>query len=165
MENMVNREYSKITNMYFAIWQGDESANYILIDFANARMERGSQPVANDIIAARRREDDDNAFVELISYDRDGRPILNFDDPADDEPEDMGVPVPKSAIEQLRLQLQAVDILSWRNNLPSSRKGISWRIDIYSEGGEKHMSGQARFPTEWTRFSKAVSALVESCEG
>ena len=61
--------------------------------------------------------------------------------------------------------LQKIDILSWRSSFPSQREGISWRVDIYSEnGGEKHSSGQARFPAEWAEFGKSISALVQSVQ-
>lgn len=159
---MLNREYSQITDLYFAVWEDNGAANYIWVKVADKKLETGVQAVAEDPIAAALDGDNKKPFIELISYAADGTPILNFDGSEDDnENGTLGDDIPEDVLDAFRLSLQKIDILGWRNHFPSNRKGVSWRIDIYKTSGQKHMDGKARFPSEWGAFSKAMSELVE----
>ncbi len=164
MENelVLNREYSQITDLYFAVWEGKGAANYIWVKVSEGKLETGTQAVAEDPVAAKLDGNTKKPFIELITYAEDGTPILNFDQSEDDMINGYnGDDVPSEALEDFRLSLQKLDILGWRNHFPSNRKGISWRIDIYKTSGQKHMDGQARYPMEWGAFSKAMSEIVE----
>ncbi len=164
MENelVLNREYSQITDLYFAVWEDKGAANYIWVKIADKKLETGVQAVAEDPVAAKLDGDNKRPFIELITYAEDGTPILNFDRPEDDiNSNDCGSDIPEEVLESFRLSLQKLDILGWRNHFPSNRQGVSWRIDIYKSSGQKHMDGKARFPMEWGAFSKAMSELVE----
>lgn len=164
LEFEINREYSRITDLYFAVWEQNKTANYIWVKVDKSRLESGVQPVAEDLIEkARGGDEDTNSFIELISYAEDGTPILHFDDPEEEAEEvEKGTPISEEALGRFVEKLQKMDILSWRNHFPSNRQGLSWRIDIYSTTGQKHMDGQARFPIEWSAFSKAMSELVDA---
>ncbi len=164
MENelVLNREYSQITDLYFAVWEDKGAANYIWVKIADKKLETGVQSVAEDPVAAKLEGGSKKPFIELITYAEDGTPILNFDQSEEDLIKgEAGDAIPDDALENFRLALQKLDILGWRNHFPSNRKGISWRIDIYKTSGQKHMDGQARYPMEWGAFSKAMSELVE----
>ncbi len=164
MENelVLNREYSQITDLYFAVWEDKGAANYIWVKIADKKLETGVQSVAEDPISAKLEGANKKPFIELITYAEDGTPILNFDQPEEDLLKgEAGTDIPDNILENFRLSLQKIDILGWRNHFPSNRKGISWRIDIYKTSGQKHMDGQARYPMEWGAFSKAMSELVE----
>ncbi len=165
MENelVLNREYSQITDLYFAVWEDKGAANYIWVKVADKKLETGVQAVAEDPVAAKLEGSARKPFIELITYAEDGTPILNFDQPEGDLIKgEHGDTIPDDALENFRLSLQKLDILGWRNHFPSNRKGVSWRIDIYKTSGQKHMDGKARYPMEWGAFSKAMSELVEN---
>ena len=164
MENelILNREYSQITDLYFAVWEDKGAANYIWVKVSDKKLETGVQAVAEDPIAAKLDGSSKKPFIELITYAEDGTPILNFDQSEDELiGGDQGNTIPDDALENFRLALQKLDILGWRNHFPSNRKGVSWRIDIYKTSGQKHMDGKARYPMEWGSFSKAMSEIVE----
>ncbi len=161
-ELVLNREYSQITDLYFAVWEDKSAANYIWVKIAEKKLETGVQAVAEDPVAAKLEGANKKPFIELITYAEDGTPILNFDQNEEDLIKgERGNDIPDDALENFRLALQKLDILGWRNHFPSNRKGISWRIDIYKTSGQKHMDGQARYPMEWGAFSKAMSEIVE----
>ncbi|MDR1003181.1 MAG: hypothetical protein LBL82_07935 [Oscillospiraceae bacterium] len=174
MENneiTLSKEYAQITDLYFAVWSDSGTpVNYILLDFSAKRLERGEQAAAEDPIEKRRApKDDQSDFVELIKYSADGTPIYNFDEPKKDEgqkPKDTRDVIADGDIEEFLSALQKVDIFSWRNNMPSNREGLSWRVDIYAANDfSKHMSGHARFPLDWSQFVTALNKLVErSCK-
>lgn len=168
MDYTVNKEYSGLTDMYFAVWNGEKApANYILVSFSERKLDCGVQPVAADLVEARLSgESEENQFVELISYSEDGTPVLNFDEPKSDENEvDNRKSIDEASLMKFLSIMEKIDILSWRNNFSSSREGLCWRIDIYtSEGFNKHIKGQARFPSEWSAFGLAMNELVESAK-
>ncbi len=161
----INEEYSRISELFFAVWNVDPPINYIWVDFASEQVVCGQHDQICDLAGERRSlKAQGGRFVELISYDENGEAIRNFDGYSFEEK----IPFLKANRADL-LQflgvLQTVEILSWRNNMPSKREGISWRIDIYSSNGsEKHSKGQARFPKEWTDFGKAISELVQAVQ-
>lgn len=166
LEFEINREYGRITDLYFAIWEENQTANYVWVKIEKRKLERGTQPVAEDPIEKKLEGDDTSGkFIELISYAEDGTPILNFDEPKEDDGDtEAGTPIKEEVIGKFIEKLQKMDILSWRNHFPSNRKGINWRIDIYSTTGQKHMDGQARFPIEWSSFTRSMTELVEATE-
>lgn len=162
---IINEEYGRISELFFAVWNVDPPINYIWVDFEAEQVMCGQYERVCDLAGERRSiRAQGGKFVELISYDENGEAIRNFDGCSFEEK----VPFLKaSRADLLRFlgELQKVEILSWRNNLPSKREGISWRIDIYSgNGSEKHSKGQARFPKEWADFGKAISTLVQAVQ-
>ena len=161
----INKEYSRISELFFAVWNNNPPINYIWIDFENQQVVGGHHDAICDLAGERRRLNDQGGkFVELISYDENGKPILHFDNYTFEE----DVPFVKAnRADLLRFLavLQKIDVLSWRNSFPSHREGISWRLDIYSvNGGEKHSSGQARFPVYWAEFGKALGELLQAAQ-
>ncbi|MCL2486484.1 MAG: hypothetical protein FWE86_02650 [Oscillospiraceae bacterium] len=172
----INGEYTGLTDLYFAVWDMIPPYNYIWIDFKGKRLLTGTKKDNEDPVAAIKNnpsgpnadQDDEEDFVELISYDADGNPVVKFEDPdlAEKGRGKKGwIKAKEADINTLLRELQDMDILGWRNQYPSIRDGICWRVDLYGSPGEKHMSGQARFPAEWHRFGKAVAAFAESCGG
>ncbi len=161
----INKEYSRISELFFAVWNVNPPINYIWVDFANNCLMCGQNDRICDLAGERRNQRGQGGkFVELISYDKNGEPILNFDSFSSDDGARF-VAASRSDLMKFLATLQKIDILSWRNSFPSRREGISWRVDIYSEnGGQKHSNGQARFPMEWTEFGQSISTLVQSVQ-
>ena len=161
--NAINKEYSRISELFFAVWNVKPPVNIIWVDFDKQLVMCGQHDVICDLAGERRNARTQGArFVELISYDENGNAIRNFDNCSFEE-EIPFLRANKADLLRFLAVLQKIDVLSWRNSFPSQREGISWRLDIYSSnGGEKHTSGQARFPTEWAEFGKAISELVEA---
>lgn len=161
----INEEYSRISELFFAVWNGNPPINYVWVDFENGQVLCGQHDAVCDLAGERRSiQAQGGRFVELISYDENGEAIRNFDNCCFEE----NPPFQKvSRADLIRFLgvLQTIEILSWRNNMPSKREGISWRVDIYSKNNsEKHSKGQARFPKEWTDFGKAVSELLQAVD-
>lgn len=161
----INKEYGRISELFFAVWNVNPPINYIWVDFENRRVMCGQNDEICDLAGERRNlKQQGGKFVELISYNENGEPILNFDNFSFEE-EVPFIDANQADLIKFLEVLQKIDILSWRNSFPSRREGISWRIDIYSQNGsEKHSNGQARFPTEWAEFGRAISALVQSVQ-
>lgn len=160
---IINKEYGKISELFFAVWNVKPPINYIWVDFDKCKIMCGQNDEICDLAAERRNLNNQGGkFVELISYDESGEPILNFDSFSFEQ----GAPfidLNKADALKFLAVLQKIDVLAWRNSFPSKREGISWRVDIYSNNGsEKHSNGQARFPLEWAEFGKAISTLVQS---
>ncbi len=161
----INKEYSRISELFFAVWNVNPPINYIWVDFENEKVMCGQHDEICDLAGERRSiKAQGGKFVELISYDENGEAIRNFDTYSFEE----DVPFLKANRADLLKflgVLQSIDILSWRSNFPSQREGISWRVDIYSNNNsEKHSKGQARFPLEWSEFGKAISSVVQSVQ-
>jgi hypothetical protein len=161
----INKEYSRISELFFAVWNTSPPINYIWVDFENEKVVGGHHDSVCDLAGERRNlRNQGGRFVELISYDEKGNAIRNFDNYTFEE----DVPFVKAnRADLLRFLavLQQIDILSWRNSFPSQREGISWRVDIYSSNGsEKHSSGQARFPLNWAEFGRAIGELLQSAQ-
>lgn len=169
----INEEYSRISELFFAVWNAQPPINYIWVDFENSQVMCGQYERVCDLAGERRSvRSQGGKFVELISYDENGEAIRNFDNCSFEEKPPF-LKANRADLLKFLGQLQSVEILSWRGNLPSKREGISWRIDIYSGSaeanvpahiGEKHCKGQARFPKEWTQFGKAISELVQAVQ-
>ena len=142
--------------------------NFIWVDFTERVVRCGVKDETTDTIADQRELDEQqkNAFVELIAYDDDGNPILGFDAPIKKQKEPWSTyPAEQAELEAFLGDMEEIDLLGWRNSLPSLNEGLCWRIDIYSRTGkEKHMSGQARFPSQWSAFGKSLNALVQKVE-
>ena len=175
----IKGEYANLSDLYFAVWDMIPPYNFVWVDFKGKRLQTGVKKVDEDPIAAINKsvgggfsQTDEQDFVELISYDSEGLPVLNFDGP--NRSEKGWINAKDICINALLKELQEMDILDWRCQYPSIREGICWRVDIYgsiygsSDKGEekieKHLSGQARFPNDWQRFGKAIAAFVESCQ-
>ncbi len=169
LDELLNSEYSKFTHLHFAVWNMIKPINFIWVDFEEKCVKCGVKDEPDDPIQAEREAEaaKGETFVELISYDDDGAPVLGFDEKDSPKPYDIYPADPDDLVAFL-CDLQDLEILSWRNQFPSLREGLCWRIDIYYEGGQKHMSGQTRFPPDWEAFGKSLNALVEkaqqSCE-
>ncbi|MBP3414320.1 MAG: hypothetical protein J6L81_03865 [Clostridia bacterium] len=166
MDSPLNNEYSKLHHLHFAVWNMIKPINFIWVDFDEQCVRCGVKNEPDDPIAAMREEEaaKDEVFVELISYDDDGMPVLGFD-PKESEKPYTEYPAQSDDLVAFLCDLQELDILSWRNQFPSLREGLCWRIDIYyDEKGEKHMSGQTRFPPDWAAFGKSLNALVEKVQ-
>ena len=166
MATTIKPEYQKITDLYFAVWDMAPPYNYIWVDFAGGRLSKGTKKIDEDPIKTRREANpidllDRMDYVELISYDEQGRAMLGFEQPDSD---DGGIPANRRYLDAFLRDLQDIDILAWREQYPSMRDGLCWRIDIYTEGGEKHMSGQTRFPQEWAAFGRAMAVLIDRVE-
>ena len=161
----INKEYGRISELFFAVWNVNPPINYIWVDFENKRVMCGQNDEICDLAGERRNiKTQGGKFVELISYDENGEPILNFDNFSFEEDAPF-VEASQADLMKFLSVLQKIDILSWRSSFPSRREGISWRVDIYSQNGsEKHSSGQARFPLEWAEFGRSISALVQSVQ-
>ena len=161
----INKEYSRISELFFAVWNVSPPVNYIWVDFANQQVMCGQHDEICDLAGERKNlREQGGKFVELISYDENGEAIRNFDCFSFEE-EIPFLKANRADLLRFLAVLQKIDILSWRSSFPSQREGISGRVDIYSEnGGEKHSSGQARFPAEWAEFGKSISALVQSVQ-
>ena len=161
----INKEYSRINELFFAVWNVKPPINYIWVDFEAGQVMCGQSDEICDLAGERRNlKAQGGKFVELISYDENNEAICNFDNYAFEE-EAPFLPANRADMLKFLGILQKIDILSWRNHFPSQRDGISWRVDIYSSNGsEKHSSGQARFPVEWAEFGRGISALVQSVQ-
>ena len=161
----INKEYGRISELFFAVWNVSPPVNYIWVDFENEQVMCGQHDDTCDLAGERRNlRSQGGKFVELISYDENGEAIRNFDSFSFEE-EIPFLKANRADLLSFLSVLQNIDILSWRNSFPSQRDGISWRVDIYSDNGsEKHSSGQARFPTEWAEFGKSISTLVQSVQ-
>ena len=161
----INKEYGRLSELFFAVWNVSPPVNYIWVDFDNQQVMCGQHDEICDLAGERRNlKAQGGKFVELISYDENGEAIRNFDSFSFEE-EIPFLRANRADLLNFLAVLQSIDILSWRNSFPSQRDGISWRVDIYSQNGsEKHSSGQARFPTEWAEFGRAISALVQSVQ-
>ena len=162
MDSLLNNEYSKFTDLHFAVWNMIKPINFIWVDFEEKCVRCGvkdepNDPVRDELDAAAAKGE---TFVELISYDESGSPVLGFDESEKKYPFD-SYPASEDDLLAFLCDLQELDILSWRNQFPSLREGLCWRIDIYYHGGEKHMSGQTRFPPDWNEFGKSLNALVD----
>ena len=159
----INKEYGRLSELFFAVWNVSPPVNYIWVDFDNQQVMCGQHDEICDLAGERRNlKAQGGKFVELISYDENGEAIRNFDNFGEELP---FLKANRADLLSFLSVLQQIDILSWRNSFPSQRDGISWRVDIYSQNGsEKHSSGQARFPTEWAEFGRAISALVQSVQ-
>ena len=168
MDNQPGFRYSDITDLHFAVWNMIKPVNFIWVDFAERAVRCGVKDESTDTVADQRALDEQqkNAFVELIAYEDDGTPILGFDSPIRKQTEPWSSY--RAEIEELDAflgDMEEIDLLGWRNSLPSLKEGLCWRIDIYAKGGkEKHMSGQARFPAQWSAFGKSLNALVQKVE-
>lgn len=161
----INREYGRISELFFAVWNVKPPINYIWVDFDGGQVMCGQHDEICDLAGERRSiQAQGGKFIELISYDENGEAIRNFDNYSFEE-EAPFLAANRSDLLQFLGVLQNIDVLGWRNNFPSQRDGISWRVDIYSSNGsEKHSKGQARFPVEWAEFGRAISALVQSVQ-
>lgn len=140
--------------------------NFIWVDVENRCVKVGSKDeptdTVQDIIDARAAARD--KYIELIFYGEDGAPILNFDDEA--AVFEDGYTTYRARAEDLVIflsDMQDIDLLGWKN-YPSLREGICWRIDIHYPGGEKHISGQSRFPAQWSEFGKALNGLIKKVQ-
>ena len=167
MATMIKPEYRSITDLYFAVWDMTPPYNYIWVDFAGRRLSKGTKKVDEDPIQTRREANPIDLlkrmdYVELISYDEQGRAVLGFD--KSDAIDDRGIPANRKDLDDFLSDLQDIGILDWREQYPSMRDGLCWRIDIYSDDGEKHMSGQTRFPQEWAAFGRAMAILIDRVE-
>lgn len=161
----INKEYSRLSELFFAVWNVEPPINYIWVDFDNEQVMCGQHDEICDLAGERRNlRAQGGKFVELISYDENGEAIRNFDAFSFEE-EIPFLKANRADLMRFLGVLQKIDILSWRSSFPSQREGISWRIDIYSgNGSEKHSKGQARFPVEWAEFGKSISMLVQSVQ-
>ena len=162
LENTQNSLYQRFSDLHFAVWNMIKPVNYIWVDFDDRCVRCGVKNEPTDAIADERAAAElaKDAFIELISYDEDGSPILGFDDEAVKK-DYAEYPASDEDIAAFLGDMESIDLLGWRNQFPSLREGLCWRIDVYYEGGEKHISGQARFPQEWTAFGKSLNALVK----
>lgn len=139
--------------------------NFIWVNFRDRTVRCGAWDIFGDPkkaaeeFEASRGED----FVELISYDRNGKPVLSFDDVQFNIPGSCADASPSDLLKFLET-LESIDFLNWRPSYPSLREGLCWRIDTYTEDGQKHYSGQSRFPQQWTAFGKALNELVSSVQ-
>ena len=169
MENVPSKDYRSFQHLHFAVWNMVKPINYIWIDFEDGCVRCGTKDeptdaVKDEIEAIEQRK---NAFIELISYDDEGKPLLGFD--SADDPYVMDsrcteYPVSEDDLAAFLCDMHDMELLSWRNHFPSMREGLCWRIDIYYEGGEKHLSGQSRFPEHWVEFGKTLGNLVKKAQ-
>ena len=140
--------------------------NFIWVDVKDRCVKVGTKDEATDtvldVIAAKEARKD--AYVELISYDDAGEPVLNFEERII-EYEDGYTTYPASAEDLVIFlsDMEDIGLLDWKN-YPSLREGVCWRIDIHHVGGEKHISGQSRYPQQWAEFCKALNGLVKKVQ-
>lgn len=166
MNAIANQQYLQITDLHFAVWNMVKPVNFIWVDVKNRCLKVGTKDEATDtvqdVIDARQAQKD--AFIELISYDEEGKPILRFDE--DEAVFEDGYTTYKASAEDLVIflsDMEDIGLLEWKN-YPSLREGVCWRIDVHYAGGEKHISGQSRFPAQWTEFGKALNGLVRKVQ-
>lgn len=167
MENKPDIKYRDITDLHFAVWNMIKPVNFIWVDINDCCVKCGVKDQTTDTVADQRQfeEQQKNAFVELIAYDDDGNPMLGFDEPI--KKQKYPYSVYKATPEELEAflgDMEEIELLNWRNSFPSLNEGLCWRIDVYAKTGEKHMSGQARFPKAWSAFGKSLNALVQRVE-
>lgn len=168
MESSKNPAYSGFTDLHFAVWNMIKPVNYIWIDFVDRCVRCGVKDEPTDAIQDERAalEALKDRFVELISYDAEGKPVLSFDDsrPVLENVDYQSYPTTLSDLELFLDEMEEIDLLGWKEQWPSLREGLCWRIDCYYEGGEKHLSGQSRFPEHWTLFGKSLNGLVKKAQ-
>jgi hypothetical protein len=165
LPNSINNEYDKITELYFAVWNMIKPVNFIWVNFRERTVRCGSWGIFDDPKKAAEEFDSNKGeeFVELISYDNNGRPVLSFDEQQFNVPGSCSEAAAADLLHFLET-LESIDFLNWRPLYPSLREGLCWRIDTYMEDGQKHYSGQSRFPSQWAAFGKALNELVESVQ-
>ena len=169
MENVPGNDYQHFEHLHFAVWNMIKPVNFIWIDFGDKCVRCGSKDEATDAVVDEREaiEERKNAFIELISYDSDGNPVLGFDEVDRGKPIDprySEYPLSDEDLEAFLCDMSELELLSWRNHFPSMREGLCWRIDVYYNGEEKHMSGQSRFPDKWVEFGKSLGGLVKKAQ-
>jgi len=165
LNSIANQQYLQITDLHFAVWNMIKPVNFIWVDVKNRCVKVGSKDEATDtvqdIVEAKTAAKE--AYIELISYDENGTPILRFDE---DSQFDDGYTTYKAKAEDLVIflsDMEDIGLLEWKN-YPSLREGVCWRIDVHYIGGEKHISGQSRFPAQWTEFGKALNGLIKKVQ-
>ena len=166
MNSVANKQYLRITDIHFAFWNMIKPVNFIWVDVKDRCVKVGSKDEATDTVqdTLEAQNASKDAFVELISYDAAGEPVLNFEE-KQTEYED-GYTTYKASAEDLVIflsDMEDIGLLEWKN-YPSLREGVCWRIDIHSVDGEKHISGQSRFPQQWAEFCKALNGLVKKVQ-
>ncbi|MBQ4312887.1 MAG: hypothetical protein IJC18_01635 [Clostridia bacterium] len=164
MDNNENYQYLDITDLHFAVWNMIKPVNFIWIDFTDKCVRCGSKDEPTDTIKEdiELQEAQKEAFQELISYDEDGLPVLCFDkEPGRNDDPYTTYPADDADLLGFLGDMEEIDMLSWRTQYPSLREGLCWRIDVYFNEGEKHFSGQARFPQNWAEFGKSLDGLVK----
>jgi len=168
MESSKNSAYSSFTDLHFAVWNMIKPINYIWIDFTDRCVRCGVKNEPTDAVQDERAAiaAQQERFVELISYDADGKPILSFDDsrPVLDNVDYESYPTTEGDIKLFLEEMEEIGLLGWKEQWPSLREGLCWRIDIYYDGGEKHLSGQSRFPEQWNLFGKSLNGLVKKAQ-
>lgn len=168
MNSVANQQYLQITDLHFAVWNMIKPVNFIWVDVKNRCVRVGSKDeptdTVQDMIEARAAQKD--SFIELISYDSEGKPILNFEENGEDNFEYEGLTTYKAHAEDLVVflsDMEDIALLDWKN-YPSLREGLCWRIDVHYKGGEKHISGQSRFPEKWAEFGKSLNGLIKKVQ-
>jgi len=164
LDSIANQQYLQITDLHFAVWNMIKPVNFIWVDVKNRCVKVGTKDDSTDTVQDIREAKlaAKDAFVELISYDANGVPILHFDDDDEDAGFIDGFTTYRAKADDLVTflsDMEDIGILDWKN-YPSLREGQCWRIDIYYIGGEKHISGQSRFPAQWAEFGKALTGLI-----
>lgn len=165
---ITSQTYAQFTDLHFAVWNMIKPINYIWIDFTSRCVRCGVKDEPTDAVQDERAAiaAAKDSFVELISYDADGKPVLGFDEeaPIIEDSNRQTYPCSESDLELFLEELEEVNLLGWKNQFPSLREGLCWRIDCYYGGKEKHMSGQSRFPEQWTLFGKSLNGLVKKAQ-
>ncbi len=166
MNSVANQQYLQITDIHFAFWNMIKPVNFIWVDVKDRCVKVGSKDEATDTVkdVLDAKEAKKDSYIELISYDSDGEPVLNFD--GDGAEYDDGYTTYKASAEDLVIflsDMEDIGLLEWKN-YPSLREGVCWRIDIHSVSGEKHFSGQSRYPQQWAEFCKALNGLVKKVQ-
>lgn len=155
--------YAKITDLYFAVWNMYPPINFIWIDFKSGTLKIGERKKETDGVAdyAEAVKKASENFIELISYDSTGKPILNFEGKPSvpEEPCDKYL-LDRNDLATFLVDMEDVGLLDWKPQYPSLREGQCWRIDIYMRDGEKHYSGQTRYPERWADFGRSLGGLV-----
>lgn len=168
MESIQSSLYSQFTDLHFAAWNMIKPINYIWIDFVDKCVRCGVKDEPTDAVQDEKAaiEAQKDKFVELISYDGDGKPILSFDESRAvlEETDYISYPVSSADLALFLEEMEEIGLLGWKNQFPSLREGLCWRIDCYYGDEEKHMSGQSRFPEHWALFGKSLNGLVKKAQ-
>ena len=113
----INKEYGRISELFFAVWNVSPPVNYIWVDFENEQVMCGQHDNTCDLAGERRNlRSQGGKFVELISYDENGEAIRNFDSYSFEE-EIPFLKANRADLLSFLSVLQKIDILSWRNSL------------------------------------------------
>ena len=73
----INKEYGRLSELFFSVWNVSPPVNYIWVDFENEQVMCGQHDEICDLAGERRNlKAQGGKFVELISYDEKPSEIL-----------------------------------------------------------------------------------------